>query len=371
MGGCVSRGTEHKTDSRIGKALESSKSQEGSTVKLLLLGTGESGKTTIFKQARTLYGRGYNERERTAFRTPIYQNIILQMQAVIRFRAHSNIDLQYPENSEHEETIKSLGRARKLKKLEPFHFNALRSVWKDNAIQKSWSEKSRYQVFDCLDYFLNEENLKRIEAAGKNYVPTLDDTLHVRYRTAGIVVEKLKMRNILLELYDVGGQRTERRKWIDCFNDVTTIIFVAAINEFDQTLFEAPDQNRLEEALNVWDDIVNRTEFEDTNFIFFLNKWDLFVKKVRVTPYKLAGVRNDDYEGKDPRDFTENSKEQFAAIEECLEHTKQRFESLISNRAANRSIVFFPTTATDGRNMNKVFATVQSNLLDSLIESSL
>ena len=35
-------------------------------------------------------------------------------------------------------------------------------------------------------------------------------------------------------IYDVGGQRNERRKWIHCFDDVTAVIFVAAINEYDQ-----------------------------------------------------------------------------------------------------------------------------------------
>ena len=37
---------------------------------------------------------------------------------------------------------------------------------------------------------------------------------------------------------DVGGQRNERKKWIHCFDGVTGIIFVVAINEYDQVLFE-------------------------------------------------------------------------------------------------------------------------------------
>jgi hypothetical protein len=36
----------------------------------------------------------------------------------------------------------------------------------------------------------------------------------------------------------VGGQRSERKKWIHCFEDVNAIIFIAAISEFDQVLFE-------------------------------------------------------------------------------------------------------------------------------------
>ncbi len=47
---------------------------------------------------------------------------------------------------------------------------------------------------------------------------------------------------------DVGGQRAERRKWINCFRDVTAILFVTAISEIDQVLFEDEKQNRMLEV---------------------------------------------------------------------------------------------------------------------------
>jgi len=39
-------------------------------------------------------------------------------------------------------------------------------------------------------------------------------------------------------LVDVGGQRSERRKWIQCFDDVRAVLFVAALSGYDMTLFE-------------------------------------------------------------------------------------------------------------------------------------
>lgn len=56
---------------------------------------------------------------------------------------------------------------------------------------------------------------------------------------------------------DVGGQRNERKKWIHQFDDVTAIIFVVAISEYDQTLFEDEEENRIVEALSVFQDICN------------------------------------------------------------------------------------------------------------------
>ena len=59
-------------------------------------------------------------------------------------------------------------------------------------------------------------------------------------------------------MYDVGGQRNERRKWIHCFEDVTAVIFVAAISEYDQKLFEDGATNRMVEALELFEEVRGR-----------------------------------------------------------------------------------------------------------------
>lgn len=45
-------------------------------------------------------------------------------------------------------------------------------------------------------------------------------------------------------MVDVGGQRSERRKWIHCFENVTSIIFLVALSEYDQILFESEKEVR-------------------------------------------------------------------------------------------------------------------------------
>lgn len=51
-----------------------------------------------------------------------------------------------------------------------------------------------------------------------------------------------KTLNILCRMVDVGGQRSERRKWIHCFENVTSIIFLVALSEYDQILFESENE---------------------------------------------------------------------------------------------------------------------------------
>ena len=95
-------------------------------------------------------------------------------------------------------------------------------------------------------------------------------------RTSGIVEEKYVIDGVQFTMFDVGGQRNERKKWIHAFDNVTAVIFVAAISEYDQVLYEDENTNRMVEALNLFEEICNSRWFHDTSMILFLNKRDLF-----------------------------------------------------------------------------------------------
>ena len=77
--------------------------------------------------------------------------------------------------------------------------------------------------------------------ADPNYLPTDQDVLRSRVKTTGITETHFKIGELNYKLFDVGGQRSERKKWIHCFENVTAIIFLVAISEYDQLLYE--DQN--------------------------------------------------------------------------------------------------------------------------------
>lgn len=71
-----------------------------------------------------------------------------------------------------------------------------------------------------------------------NYVPTDQDVLRSRVKTTGITETTFVIGELTYRMFDVGGQRSERKKWIHCFENVTTIIFLVAISEYDQVLIE-------------------------------------------------------------------------------------------------------------------------------------
>ena len=75
----------------------------------------------------------------------------------------------------------------------------------------------------------------------KNYVPTDQDLLRTRLRTTGITETVFDLGQLTYRMFDVGGQRSERKKWIHCFENVTCLLFLVAISGYDQCLVEDKD----------------------------------------------------------------------------------------------------------------------------------
>lgn len=71
----------------------------------------------------------------------------------------------------------------------------------------------------------------------------------------------------LHRMFDVGGQRSERKKWIHCFEGVTAVLFLVAISGYDATLLEDGDANQMQEALMLFDTITNSQWFTQTSMI--------------------------------------------------------------------------------------------------------
>lgn len=84
-----------------------------------------------------------------------------------------------------------------------------------------------YSYFDSID-----------RIGDPRYVPSNQDVLRSRVKTTGITETVFVIGDLTYRMFDVGGQRSERKKWIHCFESVTAIIFLVAISEYDQTLVE-------------------------------------------------------------------------------------------------------------------------------------
>jgi hypothetical protein len=92
---------------------------------------------------------------------------------------------------------------------------------------------SRYRQ-ENLPYFY--ANIDRVFQRG--YQPSQDDILRVRSKTTGISETRFDMRDMIVRLFDVGGQRSERRKWASCFENVTSILFLVSLSDYNACIIE-------------------------------------------------------------------------------------------------------------------------------------
>jgi hypothetical protein len=79
-----------------------------------------------------------------------------------------------------------------------------------------------------------------------------------------VVETQFKVDDLLIRMFDVGGQRSERRKWIQCFEDVKALLFVVAISEYDMSLIEDLNRNRLRESFHFFEEVCHTIYFRST-----------------------------------------------------------------------------------------------------------
>ncbi|XP_014612954.1 guanine nucleotide-binding protein G(q) subunit alpha isoform X1 [Polistes fuscatus] len=345
MACCLSE--EAKEQKRINQEIERQlrrdKRDARRELKLLLLGTGESGKSTFIKQMRIIHGSGYSDEDKRGFIKLVYQNIFMAMQSMIR--AMELLKIEYGESSNIEKA--ELVRAVDFETVTTFespYVEAIKDLWNDSGIQECYDRRREYQLTDSAKYYLME--IDRV--AAPSYLPTEQDILRVRVPTTGIIEYPFDLEEIRFRMVDVGGQRSERRKWIHCFENVTSIIFLVALSEYDQILFESENENRMEESKALFKTIITYPWFQHSSVILFLNKKDLLEEKIM---YSHLVDYFPEYDGP--------QRDAIAAREFIL----RMFVDL--NPDSEKIIYSHFTCATDTENIRFVFAAVKDTILQS------
>ncbi|XP_033974656.1 guanine nucleotide-binding protein subunit alpha-14 [Trematomus bernacchii] len=344
MAGCCVSG-EDKENQRINEEIEKQlrrdKKDSRRELKLLLLGTGESGKSTFIKQMRIIHGGGYTEEDKRSYAKLVFQNILTSMQTMTRAMEALGIHLADPNNQSHANLVLEV----EVDKLEEFDQDlaaAVRCLWDDGGIQKCYDRRREYQLSDSTKYYLTD--LDRISQP--SYLPDLQDILRVRVPTTGIIEYPFDMENVIFRMVDVGGQRSERRKWIHCFENVTSIIFLVALSEYDQVLAECDNENRMEESKALFKTIITYPWFQRSSVILFLNKTDILKEKI------LHSHIGDYFP-----EFTGAKQDQSAAQDFILKMYQEQ------NPDKGKPLYPHFTCATDTENIRFVFVAVKDTIL--------
>ncbi|XP_029011879.1 guanine nucleotide-binding protein subunit alpha-12a isoform X1 [Betta splendens] len=315
-------------------------------VKILLLGAGESGKSTFLKQMRIINGHEFDQKALLDFRDTIYENVLKGMRVLVDARDKLGIGWQSCENEKQGMLVMSWEGRVGASGVEPGEFQlyvmALSALWADAGIQQAYARRSEFQLSESVKYFL--DNLDRIGQL--SYIPSKQDILFARKATKGIVEHDFIIKKIPFKMVDVGGQRSQRQKWFQCFDGITSILFMVSSSEYDQVLMEDRRTNRLVESMNIFETIVNNKLFLNVSIILFLNKTDLLVEKIRTV------------------DIRKNFPE-FRGDPRRLEDVQAFLVQSFSRKRRNRGKPLFHhfTTAVDTENIRFVFHAVKDTIL--------
>ncbi|KAG2465750.1 GNA14 protein, partial [Polypterus senegalus] len=304
-------------------------------------GTGESGKSTFIKQMRIIHGSGYTDDDRRGFTKLVYQNIFTAMQSMIRAMVPLGISFKTPENIKNAQRISSI-EVDQVTTLGSSDAEAIKVLWNDPGIQECYDRRREYQLSDSAKYYLVD--IDRI--ASPSYVPNQQDVLRVRVPTTGIIEYPFNLENVIFRMVDVGGQRSERRKWIHCFENVTSIIFLVALSEYDQILAECDNENRMEESKALFKTIITYPWFQMSSVILFLNKTDILEEKIK---YSHLADYFPDFMG--PKEDSKAAKEFILRMYQDQNPDKEKV------------IYSHFTCATDTENIRFVFAAVKDTIL--------
>ncbi|KAJ3304732.1 hypothetical protein HDV03_002417 [Kappamyces sp. JEL0829] len=242
------------------------------TPKLLILGSGNSGKTTLLKQLTILDGKGYSNKEKALLKQKMLSQAVDSLKLLVRVAT----SLQLPLGSGKEaEAIMKIPQDLSA----PFGaelYSCIQRFMAMDSVKRACLVGHQYNLVSNAEYLIaNIQNY-----TDPVYLVTNEDILNVRVQTTGISETPLQLKGGMI-VYDVGGQRGLRKQWAQYFDNVNTVFFVTDLSCYDQMLEEDGTVNRMVDALELFKDLINSPILKRIPLVLLLNKIDMLRKKLR------------------------------------------------------------------------------------------
>ncbi|RTG87265.1 guanine nucleotide-binding protein G(s) subunit alpha [Schistosoma bovis] len=221
-----------KISQKIDRQISIYKKMEVNCIKLLLLGTGESGKSTLLKQMKIIHINGFSNKERLDYIPIIKQNIRDVILSILGGMKALQLEFIQTRTADLAKNLIDNSLAEDYTYPDTF-FDEVDEIWHDPGVQRAYTRSTEFHLFDSATYIV-----------------------------------------------DVSGQRGERKKWIQFFDNVTAILYLVDCSGFDKTLLEDHRQNRLIDSLEVFEQAWNNKYLRKVPMIVFLNKIDLLEEKI-------------------------------------------------------------------------------------------
>uniref|UniRef100_A0A1I8EM63 Uncharacterized protein n=1 Tax=Wuchereria bancrofti TaxID=6293 RepID=A0A1I8EM63_WUCBA len=280
---------------------------------------------------KILHLNGFTEEDKSRYRQSILRNVVDSVAKMLRacetyrivhehvIQEKVNIFMKFYEDVDSDIGDAQIVISHEMAKI-------IQQIWQSNSIQLVYERRFSYQLLDNAKFFLN--SLGRITSP--DYSPTTQDILQCRFKTRGIHEINFVYKKVDFKMIDVGGQRSERRKWIHCFDDV--------------------NMNRMIQSYRIFKTIAQSDYFKNSSIVLFLNKYDIFQEKIRYSSLKKCWP---EYGG-------DNS------VEDCTKYLENQFQRCISNK---QKYFAFVTTATDTKNIDLMFSLAVSHIVNQNLKA--
>ena len=303
---------------KLDNAPKSPEQENPPEIKALLLGPSESGKSTLLELCRLLQDGGPIRKE------IIFSNAVLGMRTILEFMEAMAIPLDDPSYEDYVKIIFMQPPCMKVDSLPEEVGVALKILWTDGAVQKAYKHRMECLSPDPFLYYSIKTD--RLAASGSllndwDMVPWCGKTIGI-YETT--FYNHFSGRECRWHLFDVGGTRSQRKKWIHCFEKADLVFFTVDSCCYGKRLFEDEAVNCMEEALEIWKDIVNSQWFIHTGFVL------LFTKN-----HQIESTLAEESPSKYLPDFPISG-----SVEEYKRYIANRFLSLIQDTSRPVSVLF-------------------------------
>lgn len=314
--------------------------------KVLFLGAGESGKSTIVKQLRLIHQKKLNKNELATVGDSLHSNVMDCIRALIAAARNFGYEFTGEESTFVEEVSAHIDNTR-------ISFNLAQHIlqlYRSETISRTYARRDEFWLLDACPYYMS--NLERFCEIG--WQPNEEDIVMARVRTTGIVESLLEEKRpdpkadepdvMTFQVVDVGGQRNERKKWIHCFDDVKAILFVESLAGYNQVLFEDSSKNRMLESLELFSTVVSNPLFVNIPIYLFLNKKDLFETMLQDVP--LSKLFPEYKDGNN--------------VHNAIDYVASRFQNLMP---PGKKLNYYPVTGVMKRDVRDAFLEVKRDLI--------
>jgi len=314
-------------------------SQINNRTKIILLGTGDSGKSTVHAQAKYIFHGGFRDEDRFTVKYILMENVLSSMAQLVYGAKKIGEEISDPAIKSMMDKIVEADKASANGNTIEIVLRVkeeIKILWRHPFIRSTFDQRNKFFHFDQAQYYLDNADRMLLPT----YLPTDEDIVNCYSKTLGASELKLEFDGQFFSLIDTGGQRNERKKWAYITHEADVIIFVCALNEYDKKLYEENAVNRMIESLDVFTDTINSSSFKNTQIVLLFNKLDLFKEKIKT---------------KNPKDYCFPDYKDELDYDKALLYIKNRF---LQCNNTNKNITIFEGSALNSRFMELFYHSI-------------